>query len=149
DRERTAARLDGVRHVLAVEPGQRLLESRIIWLDHELRPHATLLDGTDADALLEGNWADLDGDGRPELIEAAASTANARPAPVVLRLPHPDGGMAQAPWPAGSEMPWRFEPCGECAMQGSPVLRADLDGDGRAEDIVQRHGALQALQRSD
>lgn len=68
-RENVSARLDRVKQVLAVDPGQALGSSRVIWMDQDLAIKALFLDGTAAE-LPQGESVDLDGDGVSEWLTA-------------------------------------------------------------------------------
>ena len=127
-REPVKARLDRVKQVLAVESGQALGGTRIIWMDQDLALKATRMDG-DQTGLPGGEARDLDGDGNPELLteERADVVKNGAAITVgeVLALAELDAvGHA-----------WRFAPSAIKAPAAGDALFAvgDLNLDGTNE----------------
>ncbi|HRD52807.1 MAG TPA: hypothetical protein PKY96_09175 [Flavobacteriales bacterium] len=77
-REAVAVRMPSVKAVLAVEPGQQVKATRVIWIDQDLMIHAVRLDGAGAEEL---PGTDLNGDGWPDLtVEGGAAPARANTA---------------------------------------------------------------------
>lgn len=74
-REKVNARLDRVKRVMAIEPGQALASTRVTWMDQDLAIKAVFLDGAAAE-LPQGEPLDLDGDGVPEWLKVDGADAS-------------------------------------------------------------------------
>ncbi|MBK9147339.1 MAG: hypothetical protein IPM12_05890 [Flavobacteriales bacterium] len=129
-RESVKLSLPRLKEVLAVEVGQQVKDTRVMWMDQDLSVRVNRLDGETEDAAFIA-VRDFDGDGVPEVIVAESDASRARSGSAIAA----DGKLAFGEVEEATGRAWRYAATGA----EPPVLGAvrwavgDLNLDGGLE----------------
>lgn len=144
-RESVKLSLPRLKEVLAVEAGQQVKDTRVMWMDQDLAVRVNRLDGETEDAAFIA-VRDFDGDGAPEVIVAGSDASRARSGSAIVA----DGKLAFGEVEEATGRAWRY------AVMGAepPVLGAvrwavgDLNLDGGLELVGSDGRAVITAHRS-
>jgi len=133
-REAVALRMPRVKAVLAVEPGQQVKATRVIWINQDLAMHAARLGGDGAEELIA---TDLNNDGWPDLLVDGAAVPPRANAAI-----NANGTLAFAERDAATGLAWRYSASNGKAPAGAAQRWAvgDLNLDG-ARELVGSDGS--------